>query len=123
MDNQFKFRKAITNLKSGVEFYYIGDAPLTEEKFNQVYWKTGEDEIGTTVSTQTNPHSEITWTKVKEEMTRLQTEYDGVGVVQRKREKEYPSIADQLDEIYHYGIDSWKAKIKVTKDKYPKESS
>mgnify|MGYP003646013754 FL=1 len=37
------------------------------------------------------------------------------------RKKEYPSIADQLDEIYHNGIDSWKAKIKVTKDKSPKE--
>jgi len=32
----------------------------------------------------------------------------------------YPSIPDQLDEIYHNGIDSWKAVIKVTKDKYPK---
>ena len=39
------------------------------------------------------------------------------------RKKEYPSIADQLDEIYHNGIDSWKAKIKITKDKYPKENS
>ncbi|MDA7625499.1 hypothetical protein N8666_00645 [bacterium] len=71
MDNQVKFRKAITNLKLGVEFYYIGDAPLTEEKFNQVHWKTGEDEIGTTVSTQTNPHSEITWTAVKAEIDKL----------------------------------------------------
>jgi hypothetical protein len=40
---------------------------------------------------------------------------------QSKREKEYPSIADQLDDIYHNGIDAWKATIKVTKDKYPKE--
>ena len=40
---------------------------------------------------------------------------------QGKREKEYPSIADQLDDIYHNGIDGWKATIKVTKDKYPKE--
>tara|TARA_Y100000114_G_C11752156_1_gene324922 strand:+ start:1852 stop:2295 length:444 start_codon:yes stop_codon:yes gene_type:complete len=40
---------------------------------------------------------------------------------QRKRAAEYPSIADQLDEIYHNGLDSWKAKIKETKDKYPKE--
>jgi len=39
-----------------------------------------------------------------------------------KRRNEYPSIADQLDEIYHNGIDSWKAKIKITKDKYPKGS-
>lgn len=33
---------------------------------------------------------------------------------------EYPSIKDQLDEIYHNGIDGWKAKIKAVKDKYPK---
>ena len=38
-----------------------------------------------------------------------------------KRALEYPSIADQLDDIYHNGIDGWKATIKVTKDKYPKE--
>ena len=37
-----------------------------------------------------------------------------------KRRLEYPSIADQLDEIYHNGVDSWKAIIKQTKDKYPK---
>jgi hypothetical protein len=37
-----------------------------------------------------------------------------------KRKAEYPSIADQLDDIYHNGIDAWKATIKVTKDKYPK---
>ncbi len=38
-----------------------------------------------------------------------------------KRAEEYPSIKDQLDDIYHNGIDGWKATIKVTKDKYPKE--
>ena len=40
---------------------------------------------------------------------------------QYKRELEYPSIIDQLDDIYHNGIDGWKATIKATKDKYPKE--
>jgi len=25
-----------------------------------------------------------------------------------------------LDDIYHNGIDAWKATIKTTKDKYPK---
>tara|TARA_B110001454_G_C12404018_1_gene302172 strand:+ start:126 stop:407 length:282 start_codon:yes stop_codon:yes gene_type:complete len=39
---------------------------------------------------------------------------------QRDRAKEYPSMEDQLDDIYHNGIDGWKATIKVTKDKYPK---
>ena len=38
----------------------------------------------------------------------------------RNRATEYPAIAEQLDEIYHNGINSWKAVIKVTKDKYPK---
>ena len=37
-----------------------------------------------------------------------------------KRRAEYPSVVDQLDLIYHSGIDAWKAKIKETKDKYSK---
>jgi len=36
------------------------------------------------------------------------------------RAAEYPSVVDQLDDIYHNGIDAWKATIKTTKDKYPK---
>ena len=37
-----------------------------------------------------------------------------------KRRAEYPSIEDQLDDIYHNGIDKWKETIKAVKDKYPK---
>ena len=37
-----------------------------------------------------------------------------------KRRAEYPSIVDQLDDIYNNGIDAWKATIKTIKDKYPK---
>jgi hypothetical protein len=37
-----------------------------------------------------------------------------------KRAAEYPSVVDQLDLIYHSGVNAWKAKIKETKDKYPK---
>ena len=36
------------------------------------------------------------------------------------RVAEYPPIKDQLDKIYHSGINAWKADIKVIKDKYPK---
>ena len=39
---------------------------------------------------------------------------------QRDRAKEYPTWQDQLDDIYHNGVDGWKATIKVTKDKYSK---
>ena len=37
-----------------------------------------------------------------------------------QRAAEYPSIADQLDTLYHGGLDAWKAQIKTIKDKYPK---
>ena len=37
-----------------------------------------------------------------------------------KRQAEYPSIADQLDTLYHSGLDAWKAQIKTVKDKFPK---
>ena len=38
-----------------------------------------------------------------------------------KREEEYPPLEEQLDDIYHNGIDGWKGTIKAIKDKYPKE--
>ena len=37
-----------------------------------------------------------------------------------KRRAEYPDIEEQLDKIYHSGIDAWKTDIKVIKDRYPK---
>ena len=55
----------------------------------------------------------INWTAVNSWTDPNQYKYD--------RAKEYPSIKNQLDDIYHNGIDGWKATIKTTKDKYPKE--
>ena len=72
------------------------------------------DEV-TYVDGQTPP----TEKQIQDELTRLQAEYEAKEY-QRKRKAEYPSIADQLDDIYHNGIDGWKATIKITKDKYPK---
>ena len=37
-----------------------------------------------------------------------------------KRQDEYPSIINQLDDIYHNGVSGWKTSIKAVKDKYPK---
>ena len=48
------------------------------------------------------------------------TDYVGVTTYTEARKAEYPPIEDQLDKIYHNGIDAWKADIKVIKDKYPK---
>ena len=36
------------------------------------------------------------------------------------RASEYPPLEDQLDKIYHSGVDAWKEDIKAIKDKYPK---
>ena len=41
------------------------------------------------------------------------------GVLNTRR-SEYPSIVDQLDKIYHDGIDEWKKVIKKVKDDNPK---
>ena len=51
----------------------------------------------------------------------LVTAYDAKKY-QRDRAEAYPSIADQLDDIYHNGVDEWKKTIKAVKDKYPKPS-
>jgi hypothetical protein len=38
-----------------------------------------------------------------------------------QRQQEYPAIADQLDYIYHNGVDAWKEDmIDPVKNKYPK---
>ena len=49
----------------------------------------------------------------------LRAEYDNAQY-SRDRAVAYPSIEDQLDKIYHDGIDAWKADIKAVKDEYPK---
>ena len=48
------------------------------------------------------------------------SDYVGVTTYTESRRTEYPSIKDQLDKIYHSGINAWKADIKKIKDKYPK---
>jgi hypothetical protein len=56
---------------------------------------------------------------VEAEAARLQAAYDAAEY-QRKRAAEYPSIADQLDTLYHGGYDAWKATVDAVKLKYPK---
>jgi hypothetical protein len=81
------------------------------------------------VSVGGNDVNDITWhngttpiakADIEAKMVELQTAYDN-NKYQRDRAAEYPSIKDQLDDIYHNGIDGWKTTIKAVKDKYPKE--
>ena len=66
-----------------------------------------------------NPNN-ITDEQIIAKQEELKTIYDSLQY-QRDRKKEYPSIEDQLDDLYHNGIDGWKTTIKAVKDKYPKE--
>ena len=57
--------------------------------------------------------------QIEKEALEVKKEY-GALQYQRDRAVAYPSIEDQLDKIYHSGIDEWKKDIKVVKDKFPK---
>jgi hypothetical protein len=67
-----------------------------------------------------NGTTPISKSDIEAKMAELKTAYDN-NKYQRDRAAEYPSIKDQLDDIYHNGIDGWKTTIKAVKDKYPKE--
>ena len=66
-----------------------------------------------------NPNN-ITNEQITVKQAELKIIYDSLQY-QRDRKKEYPSIEDQLDDLYHNGIKGWKTTIKAVKDKYPKE--
>ena len=89
------------------------DAQVTVhgEDINRIDWLDG------------NP-TNITNEQILAKQTELRAEYD-TKQYQRDRTKNpeeggYPSIGDQLDDIYHNGIDGWKVTIKAIKDANPK---
>ena len=106
---------AIKALKDDAEFVVSGEPSNEAEYKANVKYVTGADSNGTAIFGD----QLFTWSQVSAKKAELQTAYDN-NEYQRKRAAEYPSIADQLDDIYHNGIDGWKTTIKATKDKYPK---
>ena len=78
---------------------------VKSEDLDQITWHDG-----------TTPISKA---DIQAKQAELKTDYDAKQY-QRDRANEYPSWQDQLDDIYHNGIDGWKATIKVIKDKHPK---
>jgi hypothetical protein len=95
-----------TIIKAILKINPTAEVSVSGDDINQITWENGTTPI---------PIADI-----EAKMVEVQAEYDALQY-QRDRAKEYPSIADQLDDIYHNGIDAWKATIKITKDKYPKE--
>ena len=87
-----KLAKAIKLINPSAEFTYEG------EDYDSIEWL--------------NDTTPISKADIEAKYTEIEA--------QDNRRKEYPSIVDQLDDIYHNGIDDWKATIKAVKDKYPK---
>jgi len=91
---------AITALKADAQ------VSINNEDINQITWHDG------------NP-TKITNKQITDKQVELQTVFDN-NKYQRDRADAYPSIKDQLDDLYHNGVDGWKTTIKAVKDKYPK---
>jgi hypothetical protein len=74
---------------------------------------------------------ELIWVDVADDVSAETHMFNGVEVVvkpappprtyQQLRAAAYPPIVDQLDTIFHGGLDAWKAEIQAVKTKYPKE--
>ena len=82
------------------------EVSITNNSVDNIIWHDG------------NPNN-ITNDQILAKQAELKTAYDNKKY-QRDRAAEYPSWEDQLDKIYHDGVDAWKADIKAIKDKYPK---
>jgi len=107
---------AIKALKDDAEFVITGEPSNQAEYEANVKYVTGADENDTAVFGS----QLFTWAEVSAKKAELQTEHDN-NQYQRDRASEYPSWEDQLDDIFHNGIDGWKSTIQAVKDKYPKE--
>ena len=89
---------AIVAIKSDAKF------SVFENNINKIIWSDG------------NP-TNITNEQILDKQSELQALED----VYENRREEYGSIVSQLDEIYHSGLDSWKARLANIKSKYPKD--
>jgi hypothetical protein len=92
--------KVLQNLRPGASWSMVGN------DYENIIWHD---------SHQTKP----LFIEIIAEIERIQ-EDEIRNQYQELRKKEYPPIEQQLDVIYHDGIDVWKQVIKQIKNKYPK---
>ena len=93
---------AVLDLVNNTEISGPVNGPITEYTFH---------------NNQTPPTEEQIQAKIAE----LQAEYEA-NQYQRDRAADYPSWQEQMDLLYHGGVDALKAELKKTKDKFPKPS-
>lgn len=111
--------KAIKQLSPELRFTLSAAKDENGLIVNAVDWESfivGEECVGVYVPTREQVEAKV------DELALL---YDATEY-QRKRAKEYPSIGDQLDKLYHdiksgnLETGTWIAAIEAVKEKYPK---
>tara|TARA_R100001244_G_C5117747_1_gene122746 strand:- start:127 stop:450 length:324 start_codon:yes stop_codon:yes gene_type:complete len=89
----------------------LAEVGVVSEDLNRITWHDG------------NP-TNITDQQILDKQVELRAEFDAKQYQRDRTELPerggYPSIGDQLDDIYHNGIDGWKVTIKAIKDAHPK---
>jgi len=87
---------------------------ITEQEFNKVIWFSRNKEF-VSLNEKSLP-APISWIAYKQRLDEYLLKLDYTY----NRKSEYPKIEEQLDIIFHQGIDAWKQQIQAVKDKYPK---
>lgn len=101
MEMPYDMVKALLSLRPGCLFSLMGN------EYSGLSW-SDENELPA-------PSEE----EVYQECVRLQQEWEN-NQYQRDRALAYPSIEDQLDLLYHGGLDAWREEINKIKEQYPK---
>ena len=116
----WKVKDALFNLLGEHAEYTLRGSEVKDEAdfYNKFWWKTGVDDKGRTVSTNDPDIHKVLWADLLVKIKEVESlEY------QHDRKQAYPPFDEQLDYIYHNGIDKWKADIvDPIKAKYPKPS-
>mgnify|MGYP001159353728 CR=1 FL=1 len=122
IDLQTQRSKAPTRILSDIatenslKFLLVGavDENIKEADFNRVIWMPLDKTFVN--GTEKSLPAPVTWSYFKQRLD----EYLSMLEYKYNRRNEYPSIEEQLDTIFHEGLDVWKEQIQAIKDKYPK---
>ena len=96
-----KHVQALIKLKPNSSFVW-----KDEEDFSTLVYRTEESDVPT-------------FDEIKAQAVKDETEYTN-NKYQRDRAADYPTWQEQMDLLYHGGVDALKAELKKTKDKFPK---
>ena len=110
--------ESLTELK--IKNWVLLDNPSSEEEFKKMFALVeGEYDNGVAILNTDHTTWGVTWEDIVQKQAELEYQEE-VNEYQRQRAAEYPSYADQFDQIYHEGVDAWKATVQAVKDKHPK---